>query len=385
MFLFFLRSLHVRDPTTRPPATRPARARPARAPPVVVPRQSVRAVRRTPDGARGQGAGEGRRHVVWAECSGGRCDNPRRCLPRLRASTDGTLYQIEVYAASHTPAPPALNTHTSHDSNASSASHGSYASSGSHASHPSSSSHGSYPSTTSHHSSASGPKATTKGWGDRPVLLPLGIRLGLDGVNPVYYETIKMLYTFPQSVGIGRPSSSYYFVGVQGEGFFYLDPHHSRPTVPLRPAPIPYSSTSEPSASRAGSQEPCDARSVSPPMTEDELILKKAGLGGMTRADEAHYVHAYSTAELRTFHCEKVRKMPLSGLGPSMFIGFVCRDEADWVDLRRRVALLLRTIFAIQDEPPTWPGAADDDDMGLESISDPEEGENVGVDDGRGG
>ncbi|KAJ7197343.1 hypothetical protein C8J57DRAFT_1546039 [Mycena rebaudengoi] len=34
--------------------------------------------------------------------------------------------------------------------------------------------------------------------------------------------------------------------------------------------------------------------------------------------------------------------------------------------------VLLRTIFAIQDEPPTWPGA-DDDEMGLESISSPEE------------
>ncbi|KAJ7865221.1 hypothetical protein B0H13DRAFT_1637209, partial [Mycena leptocephala] len=71
----------------------------------------------------------------------------------------------------------------------------------------------------------------------RPVLPLLGIRLGLDGVNPIYYETIKLLYTFPQSVGIAgpRPSSSYYFVGVQGDGPFYLDPHNSCPAVPLRP------------------------------------------------------------------------------------------------------------------------------------------------------
>jgi hypothetical protein len=26
----------------------------------------------------------------------------------------------------------------------------------------------------------------------------------------------------------GRPSSSYYFVGYQGDDLFYLDPHHSR-------------------------------------------------------------------------------------------------------------------------------------------------------------
>ncbi|KAJ6474752.1 hypothetical protein C8R45DRAFT_1159860 [Mycena sanguinolenta] len=42
---------------------------------------------------------------------------------------------------------------------------------------------------------------------------------------------------------------------------------------------------------------------------------------------------------------------------------------------------LPRTIFAIRDEPPTWPGMDDDDDDILESISDPEEAD-VGVDDG---
>ncbi|KAJ6529879.1 hypothetical protein DFH09DRAFT_934678, partial [Mycena vulgaris] len=74
--------------------------------------------------------------------------------------------------------------------------------------------------------------------GDRPVLLLPGIRLGLDEVNPVYHETIKVYdLTFPQLVGIacGCPSPSYYFVGVQGNGFFYLDPHYSRPAAPLRP------------------------------------------------------------------------------------------------------------------------------------------------------
>jgi len=29
-------------------------------------------------------------------------------------------------------------------------------------------------------------------WGGRPVLVLLGIRLGLDGVNPIYYDTIKV-------------------------------------------------------------------------------------------------------------------------------------------------------------------------------------------------
>ncbi|KNZ71586.1 Cysteine protease ATG4 [Termitomyces sp. J132] len=154
-------------------------------------------------------------------------------------------------------------------------------------------------------------------WGDRPVLLLIGVRLGLDGVNPIYYETIKMLYTFPQSVGIagGRPSSSYYFVGSQADNLFYLDPHHARPAE--------------------------------------------------------HYVTAYPVAELKTYHCERIRKMPLSGLDPSMLIGFVCRDESDWEDFRRRVGELPKTVFSVQEEPPSWPSDVDDN-MGLESFSEPD-------------
>ncbi|KAJ7442939.1 peptidase family C54-domain-containing protein [Mycena galericulata] len=246
----------------------------------------------------------------------------------------------------------------------------------------------------------------------------------------------QMLYTFPQSVGIagGRPSSSYYFVGVQGDGLFYLDPHHSRPAVPLRPF-IPLASTSHSAhdSARNGTHAHDSRRSLSPeayarggslspeygyarggslspdsytragsmspdfahahaPMTEDELVRAPAPRslhaghvdehtlpangdtpppagGHLAPPEAAHYARAYSAAELRTFHCERVRKMPLSGLDPSMLIGGVFPS-------------LPRTIFAIADEPPTWPGADDDDEMGLESISDPEEAEDVSVDDG---
>ena len=54
-------------------------------------------------------------------------------------------------------------------------------------------------------------------------------------------------------------------------------------------------------------------------------------------SSQLHYVTAYSPTELRTFHCDRVRKMPLSGLDPSMLIGFLCKNEADWIDLRQRV------------------------------------------------
>ncbi|KAG8957621.1 Cysteine protease atg4 [Tulasnella sp. 419] len=84
-----------------------------------------------------------------------------------------------------------------------------------------------------------------------------------------------------------------------------------------------------------------------------------------------HYATAYSPSELRTFHCDKVRKMPFSALDPSMLLGFLCKDESDWKDLRIRVAELARvskTIFTIQDEPPSWSSDPDD----LESVSDPD-------------
>lgn len=77
--------------------------------------------------------------------------------------------------------------------------------------------------------------------------------------------------------------------------------------------------------------------------------------------------------DLRTFHCDRVRKMPLSGLDPSMLLGFLCRDEQDWKDFRRRMAEISKgrdTLFSIQEEPPSWP--SDSDDMGLESLSEPD-------------
>ncbi len=68
----------------------------------------------------------------------------------VAAATDGVLYETDVLAASNT-----------------------------------------YP---YRHSRVGSPKRVQSpyGWGQRPVLVLVGIRLGLDGVNPIYYNSIKV-------------------------------------------------------------------------------------------------------------------------------------------------------------------------------------------------
>ena len=64
---------------------------------------------------------------------------------------------------------------------------------------------------------------------------------------------------------------------------------------------------------------------------------RELGVGEDLDPAQRHYATAYSATELNTFHCDRVRKMPLSGMDPSMLIGFLCRDENDWLDLKRRI------------------------------------------------
>ncbi|KAJ6566006.1 hypothetical protein B0H19DRAFT_1257302 [Mycena capillaripes] len=197
----------------------------------------------------------------------------------------------------------------------------------------------------SSHGSGSKKGKESKKWGDRPVQLLLAIRLGLDCVNPIYYETIK-------SVGMagGRPSSSNYFMD---DSLFYLDPHHSRPAVPLRPfaaepaifvitrAPLARATIAVPQAAcaRGGSMSPESghrhgfARGGSlslelvyarggfmcpdfgyiargqAPMAEDELVVMRPSGEAISPMEETYFAQAHSAAEMRIFHCEQVRPL----------------------------------------------------------------------------
>ncbi|RHZ46205.1 hypothetical protein Glove_629g19 [Diversispora epigaea] len=148
------------------------------------------------------------------------------------------------------------------------------------------------------------------------ILILVAIRLGINNLNPVYYDALKAYFRFPQSVGIagGKPSSSYYFIGTQADGLFYLDPHHSRPAIELK---------------------------SNDQLTEEELL---------------------------TYHCDVPRKISISQLDPSMLLGFYCKTKDDFEDFCSRVEKIRQPVFTIAQEAPDY----SDDDCGVFSEDDDE-------------
>lgn len=56
-------------------------------------------------------------------------------------------------------------------------------------------------------------------WGDKAVLVLIGLRLGLDGVNPIYYDSIKVSYqNLPQREGgiLADPTGPFYLPPICG-------------------------------------------------------------------------------------------------------------------------------------------------------------------------
>lgn len=67
------------------------------------------------------------------------------------------------------------------------------------------------------------------------ILVLSNLRLGIDQVNPVYYNGIKTLLKQKQSVGIagGRTSASLYFFGCTEDYLLYNDPHEPRQALSI--------------------------------------------------------------------------------------------------------------------------------------------------------
>lgn len=145
-----------------------------------------------------------------------------------------------------------------------------------------------------------------------PTLILLGVRLGIDRITPVYHAALAATLELPHCVGIagGRPASSHYFIGHQGgQAFFYLDPHSTRPALPLDP----------------------------------------------------------SAEDIATCHTRRVRKLGIAELDPSMLLGFLVRSREEFEEWRKAVAALPgKAIIHIHDTEskyatgPERPGAVDE-------------------------
>lgn len=136
-----------------------------------------------------------------------------------------------------------------------------------------------------------------------PTLILVGIRLGIDRVTPAYWDALKSSLQLPQSVGIagGRPSSSHYFFGIQGDYFFYLDPHVTRPALPLH-------------------KNPTD----------------------------------FTVEEIDSCHTRRLRRLALKDMDPSMLIAFLIKDERDWKSWRRAIGTASgKPVVHVADEEPS--------------------------------
>ncbi|RIA84128.1 hypothetical protein C1645_784824 [Glomus cerebriforme] len=137
------------------------------------------------------------------------------------------------------------------------------------------------------------------------VLILVSTRLGTDNLNPKYYDALKAYFRFPHSAGIagGKPSSSYYFIGTQGDDLFYLDPHHSRPALELKE------------------------------------------------------IQNFTEEEMATFHCDTLRKIPISQLDPSMLLGFYCKNSEEFekfCKLVKEISKDHKPVFTIEQEAPVY-------------------------------
>ncbi|KAK0353708.1 Cysteine protease atg4 [Friedmanniomyces endolithicus] len=141
-----------------------------------------------------------------------------------------------------------------------------------------------------------------------PTLIVLGVRLGIDRITPVYHAALKAALAMPQSVGIagGRPSSSHYFTGYQGEQFFYLDPHTTRPA----------------------------------------LLPNDVGGGGEK---------GLSGEDVRTCHTRRIRKLRIAEMDPSMLLGFLVRSREDFEEWRKGIESVVgKAIVHVHEREPRY-------------------------------
>jgi cysteine protease ATG4 len=114
----------------------------------------------------------------------------------------------------------------------------------------------------------------------------------------------------------GRPASSHYFVGTQADDLFYLDPHHTRLALPFH---------------QDASQ--------------------------------------YTEEEVASCHTQRLRKIDIREMDPSMLIGFLIRDEADWKDWRTRISAVPgKAVIRVGDKQPAATGSSQERQSAIDEV-----------------
>ena len=120
---------------------------------------------------------------------------------------------------------------------------------------------------------------------------------------------------------------------MQGDNFFYLDPHHTRPAVPYH---------------------------------EDN--------------------NDYTIDDIESYHTKRLRRLHISDMDPSMLIAFLIRDEGDWRNWRlamngsqgKAVVHVADTEPKLCGEGAERPGAVDEvETFDDDSIHDDNNGESI--------
>ncbi|KAL6923807.1 hypothetical protein FSST1_001081 [Fusarium sambucinum] len=147
------------------------------------------------------------------------------------------------------------------------------------------------------------------------------IRVYSTGDGPDVYEDEFMKIAKPPGEDfhptlVGRPSSSHYFIGAQGSFLFYLDPHHTRTALPYHEDPAEY--TSE---------------------------------------------------EIASCHTSRLRRVHVREMDPSMLIGFLIQNEADWQELKRNVKHVQgKSIIHITDRNAVLGGSSEGRQSAIDEV-----------------
>ncbi|OLY85442.1 Cysteine protease ATG4A [Smittium mucronatum] len=214
-----------------------------------------------------------------------------------------------------------------------------------------------------------------------PVLLLVPVRLGIEKINDVYLDKIKRLFKIPNSVGFvgGSPGKSFYFIGSHGDSLLYLDPHFSKPYIPLNEYKLKANKNNKSSDPESFNEDYEDviSQSESPELVDSDIgssykVVNNRFSDGLKKSSklnkdkksftenisEPHDWYRKSfekpnTAELEIskvleksysdkdaeesenpvnddFHTVNLKHINIRDLDPTMFLAFVFKTEESW-------------------------------------------------------